>query len=78
MYLYIMHKHSVYHDEIYVQCARTRVSLMHPSCFIHLKRGSNISTDLLNELRKSNQMQGLSSILSLFYIEFDKFNNTRA
>ena len=33
---------------------------------------------LLNELRKSEKMRGLSSILSLFRNEFNKFNNTRA
>ena len=32
---------------------------------------------LLNELRR-NEMRGLSSILSLFRNEFNKFNNTRA
>ena len=31
-----------------------------------------------NKLGKSNEMRGLSSILSLFRNEFDKFNNTRA
>ena len=34
--------------------------------------------NLLNELRKMDKMRGLSSILSLFRNEFDKFNNTRA
>ena len=33
---------------------------------------------LLNELGKSDRMQGLSSILSLFRNKFNKFNNTRA
>ena len=33
---------------------------------------------LLNELRKRDKMRGLSSIESLFYNEFNKFNNTRA
>ena len=32
--------------------------------------------NLLNELRKSNKMQGLPSILSLFHNKFIKFNNT--
>ena len=32
--------------------------------------------NLLNELRKSDKMQGLSNILSLFRNEFDKFNIT--
>ena len=34
--------------------------------------------NLLNELGKRDQIQGLSSILSLFRNSFDKFNNTRA
>ena len=33
---------------------------------------------LLNELAKSDKMRGLSSILSLFRNEFNKFNNTGA
>ena len=33
---------------------------------------------LVNELRKSNKMRGLPSILSLFQKEFNKFNNTGA
>ena len=33
---------------------------------------------LLNELRKSDTIQGLLSILSLFRKEFNKFNNTGA
>ena len=34
--------------------------------------------NLLNELRKRDKMRGLSSILSLFHNEFNKFNNTAA
>ena len=34
--------------------------------------------NLLNELRKSHQTRDLSSILSLFRNEFDKFKNTGA
>ena len=34
--------------------------------------------NLFIELGKSDKMQGLSSILSLFRNEFNKFNNTRA
>ena len=34
--------------------------------------------NLLNELRKKDNMQDWSSILSLFCNEFDKFNNTGA
>ena len=45
-------------------------------------RGSYISAhvlfDLLNKLGKRNNMQGLSSILSLFHNSFNKLNNTRA
>ena len=47
-----------------------------------LKRGSYISAhvllNLLNELGKRDKMQDLSSILSFFGNEFNKFNNTRA
>ena len=32
--------------------------------------------NLLNELRKSGKMQGLSRILSLFRNKFNKFNDT--
>ena len=32
--------------------------------------------NLLNELRKSDKMRGLPSILSLFRNEFNKLNNT--
>ena len=45
-----------------------------------INKGSYMSVhdllNLLNELGKRNKMQGLSSILSLFCLEFDKFNNT--
>ena len=45
-------------------------------------RGSYMSVHVLlnlsNELRKSDKMRGLPSILSLFRFEFDKFNNTGA
>ena len=34
--------------------------------------------NLLTESRKRDKMRGLSSILSLFCNEFNKFNNTRA
>ena len=39
---------------------------------------SHVLLNLLNELRKSDKMQGLSRILSLFRNKFNKFNNTRA
>ena len=34
--------------------------------------------NLLEELRERDKMQGLPSILSLFCIDFNKFNNTGA
>ena len=51
--------------------------------FTHLRyRGSYMSArvllNLFNELRKSNKMRGLPSILSHFRNKFNKFNNTRA
>ena len=39
---------------------------------------AHVLLDLLNELRKRDKIQGLSSILSLFRNGFNKFNNTRA
>ena len=39
---------------------------------------AHVLLNLLNELRKSDKMRGLSSILSLFRNSFNKFNNTRA
>ena len=45
-------------------------------------RGSYMSAhvilNLLNELGKRDKMRGLTSILSLFHNEFNKFNNTKA
>ena len=38
---------------------------------------AHVLLNLLNELRKSDKMWGLSSILSLFHNEFNEFNNTR-
>ena len=47
-----------------------------------IHRGSYMSAHvvliILNELGKRDKMRGLSSILSLFHNEFNKFNNTRA
>ena len=47
-----------------------------------LYRGSDMSAHvllyLLNEFGKRDKMRGLPSILSLFRIEFNKCNNTRA
>ena len=39
---------------------------------------AHVLLNLLNELGKREKMRGLPSILSLYLIEFDKFNNTRA
>ena len=39
---------------------------------------AHVLLNILNELRKRDKMRGLSSILSLFRNEFNKFNNTRA
>ena len=39
---------------------------------------AHILLNLLNELKKSDKMRGLLSILSLFRSEFDKFINTGA
>ena len=38
----------------------------------------HVLLNLLNESRKRDKMRGLSSIISLFRNEFNKFNNTRA
>ena len=38
---------------------------------------AHVLLNLLNELGKRDKMRGLSSILSLFCNEFNKFNNTR-
>ena len=40
--------------------------------------GANILLNLLIELRKGDKMLGLSSILSHFHKEFNKFNNAGA
>ena len=39
---------------------------------------AHVLLNLLNELGKRDKMRGLSSILSLFRNEFNKFNNTGA
>ena len=36
----------------------------------------HVLLDLLNELGKSDKMRGMSSILLLFFNEFNRFNNT--
>ena len=38
----------------------------------------HVLLSLSNELLKRDKMLGLTSILSIFRNEFDKFNNTRA
>ena len=39
---------------------------------------AHVLLNLLNELRKSDKMRGLPSILSFFRNEFNKFNKTGA
>ena len=39
---------------------------------------AHVLLNLLNKLRKRDNMRDLQSILSLFLNEFIKFNNTRA
>ena len=39
---------------------------------------AHVLLNLLEELGKSDKMQGLPSILTLFRNEFNKFNNTKA
>ena len=39
---------------------------------------AHVLLNLLNKLRKSDKMWGMPSILLLFRIEFNKFNNTGA
>ena len=39
---------------------------------------AHVLLNVLNEVGKRDQMRGLPSILSLFRIELNKFNNTRA
>ena len=39
---------------------------------------AHVLSNLLNKLGKRDKMRGLSSILSLFRNEFNKFNNTGA
>ena len=38
---------------------------------------AHVLLNLLNKLEKRDKMRGLSSTLSLFRNEFNKFNNTR-
>ena len=39
---------------------------------------AHVLLNFINELRKSDKMRGLPSILSLFRKEFNKLNNTGA
>ena len=39
---------------------------------------AHVLLNLLNKLRNADKIQGLPSVLSLFPIEFNKFNNTGA
>ena len=39
---------------------------------------AHVLLNLLNEFRKRDKMRGLSSILSLFHNEFNKFDKTSA
>ena len=54
----------------------------HPYVAAQINRGfyirAHVLLHLLNELRTRDIMRGLSSNLSLFRNEFNKFNNTRA
>ena len=38
---------------------------------------AHVLLSLLNELGKRDKMRGLSSVLSLFRNEYNKFNNTK-
>ena len=55
-------------------------SCLGSSGLLMIHGGSYISAhvllNLLNELRKRDEMRGLSSILSFFHITSNKFNNT--
>ena len=48
-------------------------------CDIHKESymSAHVLLNLLKELRESDKMRGLPSILSLFHYEVDKFNKTR-
>ena len=39
---------------------------------------AHVLFNVLNEMRKSDKMRGLPSILSFFHNKFNKYNNTRA
>ena len=73
-----------YANDIYFICGYINTSeSMIRKCHNHrLHRGSYLSAhvlwNLLNELMKTNKMRSLTSILSLFRNEFDKFNNSGA
>ena len=44
--------------------------------YLHCNMSAHVLLNLLNKLGKSDKMRGLSSILSLFRNEFNKFINT--
>ena len=71
-------QHSAYIEHVDHKTNTLQLSHYTP---IYTYRGSYMSAhvllNLLNELGKSDQMRDLSSILSLFRSEFNKFNNTR-
>ena len=52
--------------------------MLHYMCKKGSYMGAHVLLNLFSELRKSNKMQGLPSILSSFCNEFNKFNNTGA
>ena len=70
--------------EIFLRQIRRQSGDKIPSSHLTMQfnRGSYMSAyvllNLLNELGERDKMRGLSSILSLFRNEFNKFNNTSA
>ena len=65
---------------VVIQCCAEDDGGYNQMCIYFLYRGSYMSAHvlliLLNKLGKRDKMRGLSSILSLFRNEFNKFNNT--
>ena len=63
--------------------------MFYTACYIQIQSSENeihresymsahVFLNILNKLRKRDQMRSLPSILSLFPNKFNKFNNTRA
>ena len=52
--------------------------ILKPIVYMYHRNSAHILLNLLNELRKSDKMRGLPSILSLIRKVFNKFNNTGA